>query len=657
MNSRQRRTMQRKASGEMLYRDVRLQAGELDEETRTVAASISSESPVMRSWGEEVLSHDARHIDLTRAEGGLPLLWMHDQSQPIGVVEGLRVEDGRMRGTLRFSRGARGQEVMQDVRDGVLGRMSIGYRVEQWDPPQVKHGQRRTAVRWSIHEASVVTVPADVSVGINRSDDDSEGTYMPDNDTGQVPEETRDAPAPLVASLEEARRRAHDEGVRAGVIAEQQRVADIRAAFARHRDKDPGVADLEDACIRNGTRVIDARVELLEYLGRSGAPLMRPGSESRMHVSGGEDALDKCARGIEDAIGVRVGIVTDPERTREIRSGEFGGMSLSEMAREWCRVAGVPTNGDKRTVVGRAFTRAISHGTSDFTSVLANISTKTLLMGYEEAPETWQTWCRIGSLPDFKQAYRVQMSAFGDLDTLVENGEYKYGTYSDHHEPLTLASYGKMFSISRQAIINDDVTAFASTARGMGRAAARKVGDLAYAVLSNGTTDTLTQDSIALWDAATHGNYVTSGAVPSATTLNAGYTAMATQTDPSGAAYLNITPRYIISSHKLRGTIRQLLDSQTDPAKSAAGIVNVWQGGLIPVFDARIDAWNADGWVLAADPQSFDTVEVAFLDGQQAPYLEERDGWSVDGVEFKVRIDAVAKALDFRGLYYNDGVT
>ena len=105
----------------------------------------------------------------------------------------------------------------------------------------------------------------------------------------------------------------------------------------------------------------------------------------------------------------------------------------------------------------------------------------------------------------------------------------------------------------------------------------------------------------------------------------------------------------------LRGTIDQLLSSATVPAATAASGDNIWRAALTPVFDARLDAYVAAGWFLAAAPSAFDTVEVAFLDGQQAPYLEEREGWNVDGVEYKVRIDAAAKALDFRGLYRNDG--
>lgn len=653
MNSKQRRREQRSApsSAQTFSREFRL-SGDLDTEARTVSASLSSTLPVKRVFGDEVLSHDLGSVDLSRAQDGLPLLWSHDRQSPIGIVEGVHVEGDRLRGVLRFSRSSRGEEVMSDVRDGILKSMSIGYTVDSW--AEDKKSRTKTATRWTPFEASVVSVPADHSVGVNRSKED---TSVSDETQGREASD-ENTTAVNVVDYGRARDAALREGVERGARMERERVDGIRSIFQKFGDN--RAQEIEAECIRRGTSVEDAKTALLDLLGSGVTP-----TGSREHTADREtastrvehraDAIDKAARGMEDAILLRSGMLTDKAKVAEVRAAGYAGMSLAEMAREWCRVAGVPTTGDKRQIIGRSFTRAVTHGTSDFTSVLANITTKSLMMGYEEAPETWQAWCRIGSLPDFKQAYRVQTSAFGDLGTLTENGEYTYGTVADHHEPLTLASYGKMFSISRQAIVNDDVSAFTTTARGMGRAAARKVGDLAYAVLTGGTSTTLTQDGVNLFSVATHANYVSSGAVPSVTTLNAGYASMAIQTDPSGAAYLNITPSVIIAPHALRGTILQLIQSSTVPASPADSGDNIWRAALNAVFDARLDAYDAAGWYLAGNPSQFDTVEVAFLDGQQSPYLEEREGWNVDGVEYKVRIDAVAKALDFRALYRNDG--
>ena len=370
----------------------------------------------------------------------------------------------------------------------------------------------------------------------------------------------------------------------------------------------------------------------------------------------GGDAVDKFMEGAEKAIMVRSGLIEDKEAAREARKNEFFGMRMSEIAREYLRITNVDTAGmDQRSMVGAAFTRAvIGHSTSDFSNLLENIANKAALIGFDEAEETWRTWCRVGTLPDFRQGSRVNMSTFGDLDVVYENGEYKYGSFTDLKETLTLVTYGKLFNISRQAIINDDLDAFSRIPRSMGRAANRKVGDLAYAVLTGNPT--MNQDSTDLFH-ADHSNFIDngSGGAPSVTTLEAAFTAMATQTDPASNS-LNIMPAYLIVPHALRGTAEVLQSGQYDPAGTAGTLTpNTVQGRFQVVADARLDSNDAAAWFLAGNQNTYDTVEVAFLDGNDAPFLESKDGWSQDGVEYKVRIDAVSVPLDFRALYMNDG--
>ena len=130
---------------------------------------------------------------------------------------------------------------------------------------------------------------------------------------------------------------------------------------------------------------------------------------------------------------------------------------------------------------------------------------------------------------------------------------------------------------------------------------------------------------------------------------------MATQTDPSGAAVLNVTPRFLLVPRALESTGRQIQMAEKDPTIASGEMPNVLQGTFETIADARLDADDALKWYMAADPNLIDTVTVAFLDGQQTPFLESQNGWSTDGVAFKVRIDAAAAPIDFRGLYHNDG--
>jgi hypothetical protein len=98
-----------------------------------------------------------------------------------------------------------------------------------------------------------------------------------------------------------------------------------------------------------------------------------------------------------------------------------------------------------------------------------------------------------------------------------------------------------------------------------------------------------------------------------------------------------------------------LMTSETDPSQTNSRKPNPVRNAAEIIVDARLDAASATAWYLSADPNVFDTIEVGYLDGVAAPFLDQQDGWTVDGVEYKVRIDAAAAPLEFRTLYKNPG--
>lgn len=357
------------------------------------------------------------------------------------------------------------------------------------------------------------------------------------------------------------------------------------------------------------------------------------------------DGKDRFNAGIGQALAIRAGIEKDDPKN------EFRGFHLLEVARACLTQAGVTAMpGNKMGLVAMA----ITHSASDFPYILQNTAEKAMLKGYSEAEETFQQWTRVGRLSDFKAASRVGMSEFTDLDEVKEGSEFKHGTLGERREQIQLATYGKMFSISRQAIVNDDLGAFSDIPRKMGRAATRKVGDLVYAVLTGNPN---MADGTALFH-ANHSNLAGSSAALSLATVGAGRTAMGRQTDSSGSANaMNIRPRFLIVPITLEDAAGILLNSEYDPdTANKLQRYNPASGwNLTLVSDARLDAASTTAFFLSADPNIFDTIEVAYLDGNQTPYLEQQNGWTVDGVEFKVRLDAAVKALDWRTMYKNAG--
>jgi len=649
-------------------RTFRIDVREINPDVRMVSAALSSETPVERFFGTEILVHEKGSVNMERAVNGLPLLFSHNHDQPIGRVDNIRVEKDRiLRGDLYFSNNSKAREVWQDVSEGFLRDLSIGYRIDEYEE---ESDDVIRVTRFTPLETSVVTVPADSGVGINRSIEEIKmaDEKKPENaEAGETG--TRQTKEPEVGAELKLFRLDQNKERKEGQRIEVKRRQDIRAMFQRYEANCGDIfGDIEEACMNAPEITVERAKDLiLDAVANGYTPVNIAASEDTgssyadvtareravpQRIKTGEDQIDKFSRAAEICVAVQSNGVYTNDEWQEIRGSEFYSMKVSDLAREYLRITGRRGTGGREDIIGMALKRDNSHGTGHFANILENVANKSMLAGFTEAPETWATWCQTRNVPDFKPASLLNTSLFSDLDLVRDNGQYEYGDMSDIKESITLATYGKLFSISRQALANDDLSALGDLPMKMGRSAARKIGDLAYSVLT--TNGTMAQDSTALFDAATHANYVTAGAAPSVATIETGRTAMALQTDPAGKT-LGIRPAYIITPEALRSTANVLVTAEYDPAGSAGTLTpNTVRGIVQAVSDHRLDTANSSGWYLAG---ASDTVIVGFLNGQQTPYLESKDGWNMDGVEYKVRIDAAAAAADFRSLYYNDGVT
>jgi len=624
---------------EKLTRQIELDTRAADDKARTVPAVVSTSTPVDRGGFFEVLRHTKSAIDLSRAP--LPLLTGHDsRSVNIGLVENLKLDGNKLRGVVRLGQSKQADDLWPDIQSGIIRGVSVGYTVDEWESGD---DGTEIAVRWQPHEMSLIGVAADPQAGLNRGSNMTDTTTEPGDDSNVIP---------------------HKRWLKQ----EKARRTEIRMLFGMHRNVD----DLMNECLDDPAITADrARKLLLKALADAGpGPLATDyqqssngGSLSQRDLQDvgrnsygnytARDALGEFTDAATDGLLQRGGIKVDKPHPGAV---DTRNMRMSDVAETMLRQFGLRTSGMSRDqLVRKALsTRGmISHSTSDFPALLENIATKALLQGFNEVSAIYRQIARIGSLPDFKEGSRVALSDFTDLEVVYENGEYKYGTFSDLKETLQLSTYGKMFSISRQALVNDDLGALVNVPRGMSAAAARVIDDLVIAVLTANAA--LNQDSTALFH-ADHGNLVApgSGDAPSVSALDAGFQAMALQQGPGGAT-LDIVPSILLVPIALDATARVLTKALNDPAGAVLHTPNPFEGRLEVVSTARLDADDPLQWYLMANPNVFDTLEIAFLDGQESPYLETKDGWNVDGVEYKVRLDAVAGALDFRGLYQNDG--
>lgn len=216
-------------------------------EDRTYEFPFSSEFPVSRYFGNEILSHEIKAADLSRLNDGAPLLFNHNPDRVIGVVERAYIDGNKRRGyaRVRFSRNAFAQEILSDVKDGVLRNVSFGYSIDKMEE---RGSGDFVATAWSPYEISVVSVPADPGVGIGRSfkTDKPAVSAAPSHDPIPLMENT--APDLAVVRAE-------------AVEAERTRIAEISALCSTHQ-----MTDLGRQLVESGRSIDEARAAVLDKL-------------------------------------------------------------------------------------------------------------------------------------------------------------------------------------------------------------------------------------------------------------------------------------------------------------------------------------------------------------------------------------------------------
>lgn len=248
--------------GLTLERAFLFEREKIDEETRTVELAFSSEAPYERWWGIEILDHSKSAVDLTRLKSGGPLLCDHDSRDQIGVIESVRIDADRVgRAVVRFGRSARAEEIFRDVIDGIRQNVSVGYAIDDL-VLEAKSGEDETyrVTRWTPYEVSLVSVPADFTVGVGRAAD-------PVQEIKMSVIETPAAPVDVAKIQAEAR------------TAEQKRAAEIIAIGEQF-----ALQGMAAEALRAGEPVDAFRSKVMEKL--ASRPLPNPTAE--VGLSGGE---------------------------------------------------------------------------------------------------------------------------------------------------------------------------------------------------------------------------------------------------------------------------------------------------------------------------------------------------------------------------------
>lgn len=659
--------------------DVRAES--LDADSRTVELVWTTGAKVLRGFFDkfyEELSLDPKHVRMERlASGRAPLLDTHNGFElraVLGVIESARLDKRQGVATVRFAKGDEDADrAWNKVQQKILRNVSVGYRVYKYE--QVEGGEETIpvyrAVDWEPYEVSVVPMGADEGskvrgdrpIETNACEIVSRGTT-----TGQEERKTMDElekkAAEEAAAKEAAAKRATElEAERkAGVDAERVRGAGIRTAV-----KLAGLAeDFAERHIAAGTALDKVRELIFDELARKDEKTPTVGT-----VRITTDEAEKFQRGASDWLLVKAGVaerVIEAAKKRgqtvQVEPGEFRGLTFVDLARMcYERSSGKSTRGwDKMRLVGEALTYRASgyHTTSDFAVLLENTMHKTLLAAYSITPDTWSRFCAQGSVSDFRPHNRYRTGSFSRLEALTEHGEFKNKPIPDATKELISAgTKGNIIGLSRQAIINDDLSAFSRLSAMLGRAAALSIEMDVYDTLAlNAGLGPLMSDGLALFNAA-HNN-ISTGSVLTVAGLDGDRVVMAQQKDRSGNEILDLRPAVLVIAIGLGGNARVINGAQFDTDAVAASATNKF---MVPnrvqgLFRDIVDTPRLSGTrrYLFADPGQAPVLEVAFLDGAREPFLEVMDGWRIDGVEWKVRLDYGVAGVDYVGAVTNAGV-
>lgn len=619
---------------------------------------------------DEILEVSDRAVDLTRLNAGAPALDSHSvwsSHSQVGVVERAWIEGKEGRATIRFPREGLDQaadRMFGLISDGIIRNVSVGYSIERVkvvEPAAKGEVEQRIVERWTPLEVSFVTVPADPRAQVRAADQANypveivdtrmqKEASMPESTTtvaGDVPanHETRHAPVAPPAQAEQAATRMPEpasapdpEAIATRAReAERDRVSTIYDLTGRLNLERSFAEDL----VKRGVSVDESRRLILDQVAAKS-------DETRTfpHVSvplGGRDERVTRRDAVANALLHRYSPTLFP---LEDAARQYRGMTLLELARESLGNAGVNTRGLSRDEVA---TRAL-HSTSDFPEILSAVTNKTLRQAYDAYPRTFALFCRQVLATDFKAMHRVQLGEAPQLLEVGESGEFKRGTLGESKESYKVKTYGRVVAITRQVLINDDLDAFTRIPAMYGNSIAQLESDVVWGII---TANPAMADGNALFH-TTHKNLAGTGAALDVASVGAARAAMALQTGLDKKTVLNIRPAFLIVPAALELKAEQLVAQNLVPADSAK-VVPQSIRTLSPISEPRLDAASATSWYLAASPNQIDTIEYAYLEGQQGAYIETRNGFDVDGVEIKCRLDFGAKAIDWRGLYKNPG--
>jgi hypothetical protein len=677
----------RKSTAQGLTLRAAIVPSTLDEARRSVDLTWSSGASVMRSnrWGEkffEKLSLEPTHVRMERLSSGrAPLLAAHDGDSldaVIGVVEKASIENGVGVCTVRFAKAEDdpfSDRIFRKVKDGIIQNVSVGYRplaVQQLVENDAAAVPTLLVTEWEPMEISMVPMGEDPAGAVRSLDNDEAAVAFWPQLTRNIPkpkEPNMLTPEQIKQQQDELAKREAAIKQQEALMAEEKRKADITELVTRSAKREGFNAELGAKLIKENASVDQARAAVIDEFVR----LDQAQAQTNKHtgsITGGETEDEKFGRGVMGGLLARVEGGDLLRRAREAKvagfdkldadNNEFRGLTMTDIARRCLERRNISTRGLSRMeLVGLAFTTRSAagyQGTSDFPVILENAMRKVLLAAYETQPDTWSRFCKVETLPDFRASPRYRLGSLTVLDAKNEHGEFQNKNIPDGQKTsISTGTKGNIIAVTRELIINDDMGALAGLSTALGRAARLSVETDVYALIAaNGGLGPTMSDANPFFHASR--NNIAAGAALSAAGLDADGVVMALQKDQSNNEILDLQPDVLLIARGLSSQAKILNSSAVNPdgGSGKSQVPNPVNGMFRDIVaTARLAGTRR---YIFANPQVVPAFIVAFLEEQgQAPVIESRDGWRVDGSELRVRFDYRAQAFDPKGAVTNAG--
>ncbi len=665
---------------------MRLQPDTFDADTRSARFVATTEKPATvwdwERWDfvEEILRADGMELP---DSGQVVLLDAHNRGS-VGDVLGSATdfrdcETSGERGKdclVTFSSVRAAQDAAKKVEERHLTDVSVGYEVkESYFVPEGEkqiiggreyEGPVKVSTRWRLRELSLVPIGADSLAKVRAlameaaADSKKENPNDGGNDMNEklrkfleargldkdatdeqalaYMRELADKNDQLRAEIDQLKDSAPEPvDPKAAARAERQRINGITEAVT--------VAGLGDDFARqlidDEVTLDEARAMIFDKLKERNKPL---GAGARVDM--GTDERDKFRSAATDGLLLRTGMRVDKPADG---ASEFRGASLLDIARRSLDLAGINTRGmSRKQLAARALSPASS---SDFPALMADVTNKQLVKAYTEWPATWKPFVAVTDATDFKELHAIRLSGSPDLLDLDENGEYRTASFSDAQETYRVVTKGRTIRLTRVMLINDDLRALSRIPRLFGTAARRMESAAVYSLI---TSNPAMSDGNTLFS-ADHNNLASAGAALSTTALSEARAAMRKQVGMAGER-LDITPAFLLVPVVKETDAEVLLRSTALPEDNkSAGVYNPWAGKLTPIADPLLDDASTTAYYLLAHPDQVPTIEVAYLEGEQQPYVEDELDFDSDSLKIKVRHDFGAGLVDWVGIYKNPG--